>query len=44
MKRWSEEELQFLRDNDGKLTVKEAAAALGRTYCSVNLARVRLGA
>ena len=43
MKRWSEEELQFLRDNDGKLTVKEAAAALGRTYCSVNLARVRLG-
>lgn len=43
MKRWSEEELQFLRDNDGKLTVKEAAAALGRTYGSVNLARVRLG-
>lgn len=43
MRKWTEKEYQFVADNHGKLSNQEIATALGRTYSSVNLARVRLG-
>lgn len=35
---WSTEELQFLKSNTGRISVKALAAGLSRTYCSVKAA------
>ncbi len=41
-KRWSDEEIQYLRDNADNKFLREIASDLGRTYRSVNIEASRL--
>ena len=40
--RWTAEEIQFLKDNEGKMTLKEIAEKLGKSYSAASCKRMSL--